>query len=131
MRQLPRVTHQSWFTFLSGLAKAVEQYLSYFSSINRVWNSSNEERGSSFLSCFQINPRHSCCASLNLAPLLLDLNIDVVLIQEPYAKASSLSSSIELKSIPLGYVSFSHQSMLLVLASLLKPHSTLPSAASV
>ncbi len=36
------------------------------------------------LSCFQINPRHSRCAALNLARLILDLNLEVVLILEHY-----------------------------------------------
>jgi hypothetical protein len=60
---------------------------------------------SASLSCFLINLRQSCCAALTLAQLLiLDLDIDVGLIQDRYAKASSLSSSIELKLIPQGYI---------------------------
>jgi hypothetical protein len=58
------------------------------------------------LKCFQINLRDSRSAALNLAQLIIDLDIDVVLIQEPFEKVSSLSSSIEVKFIPPGYASF-------------------------
>jgi hypothetical protein len=58
------------------------------------------------LKCSQINLRHSRSAELNLAQLIIDLDIDVVFIQEPFAKVSSLSSSIELNFIPPGYESF-------------------------
>ncbi|EFX71973.1 hypothetical protein DAPPUDRAFT_326690 [Daphnia pulex] len=37
------------------------------------------------LKCLQINLQHSCLASASLAQVVLDLDIDVVLIQEPYA----------------------------------------------
>ena len=63
-------------------------------------------KASAPLKCFQINLRHSRSAALNLAQLIIDLDIDVVLIQEPFAKVSSLSSSIEVKFIPPGYASF-------------------------
>jgi hypothetical protein len=66
----------------------------------------NISKASAPLKCFQINLRHSRCAALNLTQRILDLDIDLVLIQEPYAKASTLSSSIELKFISPGYSSF-------------------------
>ena len=66
----------------------------------------NISKASAPLKCFQINLRHSRSAALNLVQLIIDLDIDVVLIQEPFAKVSPLSPSIELKFIPPGYVSF-------------------------
>ena len=38
-----------------------------------------------WLNCMQINLRHSKAASANLSQLLLDINIHIALIQEPYA----------------------------------------------
>ena len=38
------------------------------------------------LRCIQANLRHSRMASLNLSKLVVDMLIDIVLIQEPYAK---------------------------------------------
>ena len=69
-------------------------------------NQHNIRKAPAPLKCFQINLRHSRSAALNLAQLIIDLDIDVVLIQEPFAKVSSLSSSIEVKFIPPGYASF-------------------------
>lgn len=37
------------------------------------------------LKCLQINLRHSSLASASLAQVILDFEIDIVLIQEPYA----------------------------------------------
>ena len=56
------------------------------------------------LNCLQINLRHSKLASANLAQLLLDLNIDVALIQEPYAIQTS--SGISMSNVPDGYNSY-------------------------
>ncbi len=53
--------------------------------------------------CLQINLRHCKAASANLAQLILDLNIDLVLIQEPYAEQSINPSPA---NIPPGYTSF-------------------------
>ena len=53
------------------------------------------------LKCLQINLRHSKNASLHLSQLLFDLNIDVALIQEPYAVADPLP---RLKYLPDDYV---------------------------
>jgi len=69
-------------------------------------NQHNIRKAPAPLKCFQINLRHSRSAALNLAQLIIDLDIDVVLIQEPFAKVSSLSSSIEVKFISPGYASF-------------------------
>ena len=60
-------------------------------------NQDNIKKAPAPLKCFQINLRHSLSAALNLAQLIIDLDIDVVLIQEPFAKFSSLSSSIEVQ----------------------------------
>ena len=51
----------------------------------------------SSVKCLQINLRHSKNASLHLSQLLLDLNIDIALIQEPYAVADPLP---RLKYVP-------------------------------
>jgi hypothetical protein len=40
------------------------------------------------LKCLQINLRHSSLASASLAQAILDFEIDIVLIQEPYAMSS-------------------------------------------
>lgn len=58
------------------------------------------------LKCFHINLRHSCSAALNLAQLILDLDLDVILFQEPYAKSNPFLPSAELQSIPPGYSAF-------------------------
>ena len=55
----------------------------------------------SSVKCLQINLRHSKNASLHLSQLLLDLNIDIALIQEPYAVADPLP---RLKYVPDDYV---------------------------
>lgn len=60
----------------------------------------------SSLRCLQINLRHSKAAAQNLSQLILDLDIDVVLIQEPSASFSPLTSNIEVKYVPVGYSSF-------------------------
>jgi hypothetical protein len=57
------------------------------------------------LKCLQINLRHSKTASFSLAQVFLDLNIDVALVQEPYAY--SVSPPV-LANIPPGFSSF-HQ----------------------
>ena len=58
------------------------------------------------LSFLQINLRHSKLASASLGQLLLDMNIDAVLIQEPYATRETLSSSITVANVPIGYNAF-------------------------
>ena len=60
---------------------------------------------STTLNCYQINLKHSRVAALNLAQLIIDLNLDIILIQEPYA-SKTLDSMYELKHIPAGYSSF-------------------------
>ena len=53
------------------------------------------------LNCLQINLRHSKAASANLSQLLIDLNIDVALIQEPYAYCHA--EQITVANVPNGY----------------------------
>ncbi len=60
------------------------------------------------LKCLQINLRHCKIASANLAQLILDLNIDLVLIQEPYAEQSNNPNPA---NIPPGYTSVHSLSM--------------------
>ena len=60
----------------------------------------------SSLRCLQINLRHSKAAARNLSQLILHLDIDVVLIQEPSASFSLFTSKIEVKNVPVGYSSF-------------------------
>jgi len=56
----------------------------------------------SSLRCVQINLHHSRTAALNLSQLILDLDVDVVLLQEPYAAKSS-DGSFYVKYVPTGY----------------------------
>ncbi len=51
--------------------------------------------------CLQINLRHSRAAAMHLSQLLLDLEVDVAFIQEPYAVSAPYPS---LKYVPDGYV---------------------------
>ena len=53
--------------------------------------------------CLQVNLRHSKVASASLAEVILENNIDVILIQEPYAKNPH---SPAVSNIPPGYISF-------------------------
>ncbi len=55
-----------------------------------------------FLRCVQINLHHSRTAALHLSQLILDLNVDVVLLQEPYAARSS-DGAYYVKYVPTGY----------------------------
>ena len=55
------------------------------------------------MKCIQINLRHSKFASAALAQVLLDLNIDVALIQEPYAYSATTPV---LANVPSGFSSF-------------------------
>lgn len=59
------------------------------------------------LKCIQINLRHSKAASASLSQLVLEREIDIVLIQEPYAV---FSSQPFLANVPSGYSSFHHLS---------------------
>ena len=59
------------------------------------------------IKCLQINLRHSSTAAASLSQLILDLNIHITLIQEPYV--SSLSAG--LPKIPHGYASYHQLSM--------------------
>ena len=53
------------------------------------------------IKCLQINLRHSRAAALNLSQLLLDLDVDVAFIQEPYAVSDP---SATVKYVPDSYV---------------------------
>jgi hypothetical protein len=56
------------------------------------------------LKCIQINLRHSKSASLHFYQLLLDLDIDVALVQEPYAKYNKFTNyTLEIPSVPDKY----------------------------
>lgn len=57
------------------------------------------------LRVLQVNLRHSKSASIHLSQVILDLDLDIILIQEPYAFLSS-SGAIIVDNIPPGYVSF-------------------------
>jgi hypothetical protein len=46
----------------------------------------NNNKTNSYLKCIQINLRHPISATLNLIKVMSDLDIDIALIQEPYAK---------------------------------------------
>ena len=53
----------------------------------------------------QVNLRHSKSASIHLSQVILDLDLDIILIQEPYAFLSS-SGAIIVDNIPPGYTPF-------------------------
>jgi len=56
------------------------------------------------LKCIQINLRHSQSASLHFYQLLLDLDVDVALVQEPYAKYNKFTNNtLEIPSVPNNY----------------------------
>jgi len=57
------------------------------------------------LRVLQVNLRHSKSASIHLSQVILDLDLDLLLIQEPYAFLSP-SGDIIVGNIPPGYVSF-------------------------
>ena len=61
--------------------------------------------GPTTLKCLQINLRHSNLASSSLAQVILDYDIDIVLVQEPYALPSFPPV---VANVPLGFLSF-HQ----------------------
>ena len=54
------------------------------------------------LRCLQINLRHCASAAASLSQLILDLNLDIVFIQEPYVSSVSANPSC----IPPGFISF-------------------------
>lgn len=56
----------------------------------------------SSLRCLQINLHHSRTAALHLSQLILDLDVDVVLLQEPYAVKSG-DGDYFVKYVPEGY----------------------------
>ncbi len=56
----------------------------------------------SSLRCVQINLHHSRSAALHLSQLILDLDVDVVLLQEPYS-AKSDDVAYYVKYVPEGY----------------------------
>lgn len=68
------------------------------------YNTTNNSNHSTCLKCIQINLRHSRLAALHFSQLIIDLNIDIVFIQEPYAIPSSLGAY--LKSVPDLYAPF-------------------------
>jgi len=55
------------------------------------------------LNCLQINLQHCKNASLNLSQVLIDLNIDIALIQEPYAITNKFNNEIFIPNIPVDY----------------------------
>ena len=53
----------------------------------------NNNNNKSNLKCIQINLRHSISATLNLIKIMNDLDIDIALIQEPYASHNIFNNS--------------------------------------
>ena len=54
--------------------------------------------------CLQINMRHARAAALHLSQLLIDMDIDIVFIQEPYAVSDP---NVFLKHVPDRYIPLS------------------------
>ena len=65
--------------------------------------SSSKSRDFKSLKCLQINLRHSKIASASLAQVIFDLDIDLVLIQEPYAFSATHPV---IPNVPTGYSTF-------------------------
>ena len=53
------------------------------------------------LKCIQINLRHSKSASLHFFKLLIDLDIDIAIIQEPYANINIFDNEIQIPSLQI------------------------------
>ena len=70
---------------------------------NELQSLSQKSSPSNKVKCIQINLRHSKSASLALAQVILDFEIDVVLIQEPFAFSGPTPV---VAHIPPGYSSF-------------------------
>ena len=54
------------------------------------------------LKCLQINLQHNSAAAANLSQTLLELNLDIILVQEPYCYFSSR----KITNVPQGYKAF-------------------------
>ena len=54
------------------------------------------------LKCLQINLQHNSAAAADLSQLILDLNLDVILVQEPFCNCSNGKIS----NVPRGYKTF-------------------------
>ena len=65
--------------------------------------SSSKSRDFKSLKCLQINLRHSKIASASLAQVIVDFDIDLVLIQEPYAFSATHPV---IPNVPTGYSTF-------------------------
>ena len=53
--------------------------------------------------CLQINLQHCKVASLNLSQVLVELDIDIALIQEPYAITNKFNNELLMPNIPSNY----------------------------
>jgi exonuclease III len=55
------------------------------------------------LSCLQVNLQHCKVASLNLSQVILELDIDIILIQEPYAITNKFNNELFIPNVPENY----------------------------
>ena len=60
----------------------------------------NMNKDNNSLLCLQVNLQHSKIASANLSQVLLDLDIDIALIQEPYAITNKFNNELFIPNIP-------------------------------
>ena len=68
------------------------------SSLSITMNKDNNS-----LLCLQVNLQHSKIASANLSQVLLELDIDIALIQEPYAITNKFNNELFIPNIPNNY----------------------------
>ena len=66
-------------------------------------DTNNPTTNKNSLICLQINLQHCRNASLNLSQVLVELNVDIALIQEPYAITNKFNNEIFIPNIPVDY----------------------------
>ena len=73
-------------------------------------NNSLTSNNKKLVKCLQINLQHSKLATANFAQLLIDLEIDVALIQEPYVRKDPQTNQLNIPDIPGEFSTFHHLS---------------------
>ena len=66
-------------------------------------DTNNPTTNKNSLICLQINLQHCRNASLNLSQVLVELNVDIALIQEPHAITNKFNNEIFIPNIPVDY----------------------------
>ena len=74
------------------------------------------------LKCLQINLQHNSAAAADLSQLILDLNIDIILVQEPYCNHSShklTNVSLDYKAFHFPSIDFQYGSAIILKSNLI------------